>query len=160
MIGQTDASGSVLLRRNDEIHADILRHFQDFNVSADAKAEIEDDLRAAEKAMAKIETREAYLNALADYVAEAKEDLESGERDPLEKPLCSCDRVYCPLKKGELPDGVVGSDRVDDGVLSWKRDHRGDAAVLTEARDKFIEDAIEARSTLRSVKVRLERERE
>lgn len=156
---QTD-SGSVLQRRADKIHADVLRHITDDAVPTEAKEEIEDDLAASEKALARLETPAAYRNYLADYLAEAKDALESGERDPQTEPLCSCERVYCPLKRGELPEAVVASDDPDSGVLAWKRDHRGDAAVLVEARDQFIDEIAEARSTQRQILTRLQRERE
>lgn len=95
--------------------------------------------------LAQITLPDAYERHLLDVIQEEREKFVDGER---ETALCSCDMAYCPLKRGRLPAAVEGADDVEKGLSRYLREHDGDAVVLKQARQRWVERGAEVKGQL------------
>ncbi|MFW5956762.1 MAG: hypothetical protein ACOCQY_05100, partial [Halorhabdus sp.] len=59
-------------------------------------------------ALTELTRRKAFRRHLVEYLQEAKQRFEDGERteEGERKPLCTCSNPYCALKQGKLPPQV------------------------------------------------------
>lgn len=96
--------------------------------------------------LAQVTLPDAYERHLLDVIQEEREKFVDGDR---EEPLCSCDMAYCPLKRGRLPAAVEGAEEVEKGLSRYLRQHDGDAVVLKQARDRWVERGAEVKGELR-----------
>lgn len=92
-----------------------------------------------------------FTSFLSWYLRTETQRFEAGERD---EPLCECDYVYCDLKRGKVPGDVGRAESAADGIDAFQERHP-EAVVLIEAREEWISQLAEYRSTLRTVRADL-----
>lgn len=59
--------------------------------------------------------------------------------EPRDRPLCTCENAFCPLKEGRVPEAVRAAPDLERGIRSYAQDHTGDPLVLTEAREAYAD---------------------
>jgi len=99
-------------------------------------------LREAEPKLSELTQPDAYREHVTDYLSDALDGLENGERDE----VCDCPRPTCPAKMGEIPPQAETYDDLAEGLRAWRRDHIGNGAVFRDAREAFVEDIADVRS--------------
>ena len=113
--------------------------------TSEAIEEADEARAAAEPELTKFTLPNAYDRHLVDFLQSEKEAFEGGETDD---PLCSCANPYCSLKRGELPAVVRMNDDTETGIRQFREGHDGDARVLTDAREDWIEKGSEVKRHL------------
>lgn len=108
----------------------------------------EEQMADVEQELSEVTMSDAYERHLLEYIQQAKDEYQSDDHDR-DDPLCSCSNPYCSLKQGRLPPGVTLEDDLERGIMEYLRDHDGDAAVLQEAREDWVEKCSEIRSVMR-----------
>lgn len=136
-----------------------IRHWQE-TAGAEATLEAEEILRDIEDDLVRIETPSAYRNHLLQHVKQEKKrfQLPDDHEDKRSDPLCDCSSPYCRLKRGKLPPVVTEAESIDEGITRLQAEHDGNAAVLTEGQDEWIEMTGEVRSELRRALTILKRD--
>ena len=133
-------------------HKDEIRRLNtellNFQEVADPKAikAAEEKRAEAEPELSEVLEANAYERHLTSFVADEVAALASGDRG---EAVCDCPRPTCPLKLGQLPPAELQAGDLDQGIRRYQHSHVGDAVVLDEAREAFMEKCGRVKSVVR-----------